>query len=106
MRNRKLQGFAEFIPLLQRGLLVKKSPPLPAEAARVGMASLLPTHIPRVVFFYGSPCIFLSGPVVSVMFKYILRVNVGGCCLAYRFSVCVARLAFKTARVLAQVLLA
>jgi len=47
----KAARVAEFIPLLQWGLLVKKSPPLPAEAARVGMASLLPTQIPRVVFF-------------------------------------------------------
>jgi len=28
--------------------------------------------------FYGSPCTFLSDPVVSVMFKYIIKVNVGG----------------------------
>jgi len=62
---------------LQRGLLVKKAPPLPAEAARVGMAPLLPTHIPLVIFFYGSTCTFLSGLVVSVMFKYIIKVNVG-----------------------------
>ncbi|MFM7431673.1 MAG: hypothetical protein ACKO1F_17500 [Flammeovirgaceae bacterium] len=34
MRNRKLQGYAEFIPLLQRGMLVKN--PLPAEALSVG----------------------------------------------------------------------
>jgi hypothetical protein len=34
--------------------------------------------MPRVVFFYGSPCTFLSDPVVSVMFKYIIKVNFGG----------------------------
>ena len=38
-------------PAFATGPARKKSPPLPAEAARVGMAPLLPTQIPRVVFF-------------------------------------------------------
>jgi len=70
MRNRKLQEFAA--PARKK----ISNLPSPAEASR--RPALLPAHIPRVVFFFGSPCTFLSDPVCRVMFKHIIKVNVGG----------------------------
>src|SRR5437868_4537736 len=40
----------------------------------VACAALLPSGS----IFFHSPCIFLSGPVVRIMFKYIFRLSIGG----------------------------
>ena len=53
MRNRKLQGFATHAR--------KKSPPSPPA-----------TRLPWVVFFYGSPCTFLSGTLPRLVHVLIL----------------------------------